>query len=94
MPKGAGAIIGFGIQGGKAAGMKFIDRVQLASHIANIGDAKTMVIPPASTTHQQLSEEEQRAAGVGPEYIRLCVGIEDIEDIQEDLDQALQASQS
>lgn len=94
MPKGAGAIIGFGIQGGKAAGMKFIDRVKLASHIANIGDAKTMVIHPASTTHQQLSEEEQRAAGVSPEYIRLCVGIEDIEDIQEDLDQALQASQS
>jgi O-acetylhomoserine (thiol)-lyase len=93
MPDGAGAIIGFGIKGGKAAGAKFINSVRLASHLANIGDAKTLVIHPASTTHQQLSEAEQRAAGVSPEYIRLCVGIEDLADIQADLDQALAASQ-
>jgi O-acetylhomoserine (thiol)-lyase len=93
LPKGAGAIIGFGIKGGREAGKTFIENVKLASHLANIGDAKTLVIHPASTTHQQLSDEEQRAAGVNPEFIRLCVGIEDLEDIQADLDQALQASQ-
>ena len=90
---GAGAIIGFGIKGGKAAGVKFIDSVKLASHLANIGDAKTLVIHPASTTHQQLSPAEQTAAGVTEEFIRLSVGIEDVEDIKEDLDQALRASQ-
>jgi O-acetylhomoserine (thiol)-lyase len=93
LTQGAGAIIGFGIRGGREAGVKFINSVKLASHLANIGDAKTLVIHPASTTHQQLSEEEQRAAGVTPEFIRLSVGIEDVEDIQADLDQALQASQ-
>ncbi|RPI61514.1 MAG: bifunctional O-acetylhomoserine aminocarboxypropyltransferase/cysteine synthase, partial [Planctomycetaceae bacterium] len=93
LPDGAGAIIGFGIKGGKAAGVKFINNVKLASHLANIGDAKTLVIHPASTTHQQLTETEQRATGVSPEFIRLCVGIEDIEDIKADLDQALMASQ-
>ncbi|MGA2265560.1 MAG: O-acetylhomoserine aminocarboxypropyltransferase/cysteine synthase [Phycisphaerae bacterium] len=93
MPDGAGAIIGFGIKGGKAAGAKFINAVRLASHLANIGDAKTLVIHPASTTHQQLTEAEQQATGVSPEYIRLCVGIEDLADIQADLDQALAASQ-
>jgi O-acetylhomoserine (thiol)-lyase len=93
LPAGAGAIVGFGIKGGKAAGVKFINAVKLASHLANIGDAKTLVIHPASTTHQQLSEQEQRATGVTPEYIRLCVGIEDLTDIQADLDQALAASQ-
>jgi O-acetylhomoserine (thiol)-lyase len=92
MPDGAGAIIGFGIRGGREAGAKFIDSVRLASHLANIGDAKTLVIHPASTTHQQLSEDEQRAAGVSPEYIRLCVGIEDVEDIKADLDQALRGA--
>ncbi|MEJ2201844.1 MAG: PLP-dependent transferase [Desulfuromonadaceae bacterium] len=70
-----------------------MDNVKLASHLANIGDAKTLVIHPASTTHQQLSEAQQRAAGVSPEFIRVSVGIEDIEDILADLDQALQASQ-
>jgi O-acetylhomoserine (thiol)-lyase len=89
---GAGGIIGFGIKGGKAAGVKFIDSVKLASHLANIGDAKTLVIHPASTTHQQLSAEEQAAAGVTEEFIRLSVGIEDVEDIKADLDQALRAS--
>ncbi len=90
---GAGAIIGFGIKGGKEAGVKFINSVKLASHLANIGDAKTLVIHPASTTHQQLTPEEQAATGVTPEYIRLSVGIEDIDDITADLDQALKASQ-
>jgi O-acetylhomoserine (thiol)-lyase len=93
LPEGVGAIIGFGIKGGRDAGAKFINAVKLASHLANIGDAKTLVIHPASTTHQQLSEAEQRATGVSPEYVRLCVGIEDVADIQADLDQALAASQ-
>lgn len=94
LPNGAGAIVGFGIKGGSAAGVKFINSVQLASHLANIGDAKTLVIHPASTTHQQLSEQQQAAAGVTPEYIRLSVGIEDVEDIKADIDQALKASQA
>ncbi len=93
LPHGAGAIMGFGIKGGRAAGVKFINNVKLASHLANIGDAKTLVIHPASTTHQQLTDEEQAAAGVNPEYIRLSVGIENVEDIKADLDQALKASQ-
>jgi len=90
-PKGAGAIIGFGVKGGKAASVKFIDKVRLASHLANIGDAKTLVIHPASTTHQQLSDEEQLATGVTPDFVRLSVGIEGVEDIIADLDQALKA---
>jgi O-acetylhomoserine (thiol)-lyase len=93
LPQGAGAILGFGVRGGKAAGVKFINSVKLASHLANVGDAKTLVIHPASTTHSQLTEEEQASAGVTPEYIRVSVGIEDIEDIKADLDQALRASQ-
>ena len=93
LPGGAGAIIGFGIKGGKAAGIKFINSVQLAKHLANILDARTLVIHPASTTHQQLSPQEQAAAGVSEEYIRLSVGIEDVEDIKADLDQALRAAQ-
>jgi O-acetylhomoserine (thiol)-lyase len=91
LTRGAGAILGFGIKGGKPAGVKFINSVKLARHLANIGDAKTLVIHPASTTHQQLSEAEQRSAGVTPEFIRLSVGLEDIEDIKADLDQALRA---
>jgi len=94
LPDGAGAIIGFGIRGGKPAGRRFIESVKLASHLANIGDAKTLVIHPATTTHQQLTDAEQRAAGVTPEYVRLCVGIEDVEDIKADLAQALSASQA
>ena len=93
LPAGQGAILGFGIKGGAAAGAKFIDSVKLASHLANIGDAKTLVIHPASTTHQQLSDAEQLAAGVTPDFIRVSVGIEDVEDIIADLDQALAASQ-
>jgi O-acetylhomoserine (thiol)-lyase len=93
LPAGQGAILGFGIKGGREAGAKFIDSVKLCSHLANIGDAKSLVIHPASTTHQQLSDEEQTAAGVSPDYIRISVGIEDILDITEDIDQALRASQ-
>ncbi|MGD0201950.1 MAG: O-acetylhomoserine aminocarboxypropyltransferase/cysteine synthase [Bryobacteraceae bacterium] len=94
LPNGAGAILGFGIRGGLKAGVRFIDSVKLASHLANIGDAKTLVIHPASTTHSQLTPEEQVATGVTPEYVRVSVGIEDIDDILADLDQALQASQA
>jgi O-acetylhomoserine (thiol)-lyase len=93
LPDGAGAILGFGIRGGKAAGVKFIDSVKLASHLANVGDAKTLVIHPASTTHSQLTEREQIETGVSPEYVRVSVGIESIEDIEADFDQALHASQ-
>jgi O-acetylhomoserine (thiol)-lyase len=93
LPDGAGAILGFGIRGGKAAGVKFINSVKLASHLANVGDAKTLVIHPASTTHSQLTEQEQRETGVSPEYVRVSVGIESIEDIKADFEQALRASQ-
>jgi O-acetylhomoserine (thiol)-lyase len=93
LPDGAGAILGFGIRGGRAAGIKFINNVKLASHLANIGDAKTLVIHPASTTHSQLTEAEQQETGVTQEYVRVSVGIEDFEDIKEDFDQALKASQ-
>jgi len=93
LPKGQGAILGFGVKGGRDAARTFISSCKLASHLANILDAKTLVIHPASTTHQQLSPEEQLAAGVTPDYVRVSVGIEDIEDILADLDQALAASQ-
>ncbi len=94
LTNGFGGLMGFGIKGGAQAGVKFINNVKLASHLANIGDAKTLVIHPASTTHSQLTEEEQASTGVTPEYIRLSVGIEDVEDIIADLDQALQTSQA
>jgi O-acetylhomoserine (thiol)-lyase len=93
LPDGQGAILGFGIKGGRDAGIKFINSCKLASHLANVLDAKTLVIHPATTTHQQLSEAEQRAAGVSPEYIRVSVGLEDKKDILADLEQALRASQ-
>jgi len=93
LPKGEGAIIGFGIKGGIEAGKKFIDNVKLLSHLANIGDAKSLVIHPASTTHQQLSEQEQLASGVSPDFIRLSIGLENIDDIIADIEQALAASQ-
>lgn len=92
LPKGQGAILTFGVKGGLSAGSKFIDNVQLASHLANIGDAKTLVIHPASTTHQQLNEQDQKAAGVTQDMIRVSVGIEDVADIIADLDQALVAA--
>ncbi len=89
MPKGTSSIIGFGIKGGKEAGIKFIDNLKLFSLVANVGDAKSLVIHPASTTHQQLSNDQQIATGVTEDYIRLSIGIEDYEDIVNDLDQAL-----
>ena len=92
LKRGFGGILGFGIKGGLPAGKKFIDSVKLLSHLANIGDAKTLVIHPASTTHQQLTPEEQAATGVTADYIRLSVGLEDVEDIQADIDQALRAA--
>ncbi len=93
LPKGAGAILGFGVKGGVAAARKFIESVRLASHLANIGDAKTLVIHPATTTHSQQTPAELLAAGIGEDYIRVSVGLEDLEDIKADLDQALQLSQ-
>jgi O-acetylhomoserine (thiol)-lyase len=90
LQKGAGAILGFGIKGGLEAGKKFINSLQLISHLANIGDAKSLAIHPASTTHQQLSAEEQLATGVTPDFIRLSIGIEHIDDIIADIDQALE----
>ncbi len=93
LPHGAGSIVSFGVKGGRAAGRKFIESVRLASHLANVGDAKTLVIHPASTTHQQMSAEQLAAAGLGEELIRLSVGIEASEDIVADLAQALRASQ-
>jgi O-acetylhomoserine (thiol)-lyase len=93
-PKGAGAVFSFGIKGGYDAGRKFIDSMKMFSHLANVGDARSLVIHPSSTTHQQLSPEQQKAAGVEPEMVRVSIGLEDIEDILWDLDQALQGSQS
>jgi O-acetylhomoserine (thiol)-lyase len=93
LKKGFGGILGFGIKGGLEAGKKFINSVKLFSHLANIGDAKSLVIHPASTTHQQLTAEEQAATGVTQDYVRLSIGIEDVEDIKADIDQALKASQ-
>jgi O-acetylhomoserine (thiol)-lyase len=87
---GYGALMGFGVKGGSEAGKRFIDNLKLFSHLANIGDSKSLVIHPASTTHQQLTLEEQMATGVTPDYIRLSIGIEDIEDIIADLKQALE----
>jgi O-acetylhomoserine (thiol)-lyase len=89
LPKGAGAILGFGIKGGLEAGKKFIDSLELISHLANIGDAKSLAIHPATTTHQQLSAQEQLATGVTPDFIRLSIGIEHIDDIIYDIDNAL-----
>lgn len=93
LPKGAGAVIGFGIKGGKAAGKSFIDSLKIFSHLANVGDARSLAIHPATTTHQQLSAEEQISTGVTDDYVRLAVGIEDLNDILWDLDQALTVSQ-
>jgi len=89
MPKGAGALLSFGIQGGYEAGVKFISGLQFVSHLANIGDAKSLVIHPASTTHRQLSEADQVKAGVPPDMVRLSIGLETLDDILWDLDQAL-----
>lgn len=93
LPKGAGAVLGFGIKGGKQAGRAFIDNLKLFSHLANVGDARSLAIHPATTTHSQLSAEEQAATGVTEDYVRLAIGIEDIDDILWDLDQALKIAQ-
>jgi len=89
LPKGPGAMLGFGVKGGREAGAAFINNLKLLSHVANLGDAKSLAIHPASTTHSQLSPEEQIKAGVSPDFIRLSIGIEDVDDILWDLDQAL-----
>ena len=94
MPKGCGSIMTFGIKGGLNAGERFIEALEFFSHLANVGDAKSLVIHPASTTHRQLSEEDQLKAGISPDMIRLSIGIEDIDDILWDLDQALAKSSS
>jgi len=93
LPKGSGAILSFGIKGGREAGRKFIESVKLASHLANVGDAKTLVIHPASTTHQQMSAEALESAGIGENLVRVSVGIEDVGDIIADLKASLRASQ-
>jgi O-acetylhomoserine (thiol)-lyase len=92
-PKGAGAILSFGIQGGRKAGAKLIERLRVFSHLANVGDAKSLVIHPASTTHQQMSVEDLARSGVGEELVRLSIGLEDPQDLIDDLAQALAASQ-
>lgn len=89
LPKGPGAVLGFGVQGGLQAGRDFINRLKLVSHLANLGDARSLAIHPASTTHSQLTPDQQLSAGVRPDFVRLSIGIEDIEDILWDLDQAL-----
>ena len=93
LPKGAGSIVSFGLAGGRAAGARFIETCKLASHLANVGDAKTLVLHPASTTHQQMDAAQLEAAGVGEDMIRLSVGLEDPDDIIDDLRQAIRASQ-
>ncbi|MFW6415455.1 MAG: PLP-dependent transferase, partial [Thermodesulfobacteriota bacterium] len=93
LQSGFGSMVGFGINGGSTAGRKFIESLQLFSHLANIGDAKSLAIHPASTTHAQLNPEEQEKSGVTPDFIRLSVGIEHIDDILADLEQALQMAE-
>jgi O-acetylhomoserine (thiol)-lyase len=90
-PLGAGAVLTFGLKGGFDAGVELISNVKLFSHLANIGDTRSLILHPASTTHRQLTDEQKRTAGAGPEVVRLSVGIEDVEDLIEDLDQALSA---
>ncbi len=90
LPKGTGAILGFGVKGGLEAGKKFIESLQLFSHVANVGDSRSLAIHPASTTHSQLTEEQQGSAGVSPDFVRLSIGLEEIDDILWDLEQALQ----
>jgi O-acetylhomoserine (thiol)-lyase len=93
LPTGAGSIVSFGVKGGRAAGARFIEACRLASHLANVGDAKTLVIHPASTTHLQLGEEQLAAVGLCDDMVRLSVGLEDPGDIVADLGRALRASQ-
>jgi len=94
MPKGQGSIVTFGIKGGTEAGRKLIDHVKIFSHLANLGDAKSLIIHPSSTTHQQLSDEQQMDAGVSKDLVRISVGVEDVEDLIWDLEQAIAVSQA
>jgi O-acetylhomoserine (thiol)-lyase len=89
LPEGPGAVFAFGVRGGREAGARFIESCRLASHLANIGDTRTLVIHPASTTHQQLDDEALQAGGITPDLVRISVGLEDVDDICADLDQAL-----
>ena len=89
LPKGAGSILTFGVKGGSEAGQAFINRAQFMSHLANVGDARTLIIHPASTTHRQLDEQQQLAAGVTPDMVRISVGLETLDDILWDIEQAL-----
>ena len=93
LPKGCGAIFSFGLKGGREAGRKFIEALELFSHLANVGDARSLVIHPATTTHQQMSAEELKAAGVGEDLVRLSIGLEDTADLIDDLERGLRASQ-
>lgn len=90
-PKGAGAVFTFGVKGGYEAGVKLVNSVKLLSHLANVGDTRSLIIHPSSTTHRQLTEEQQKAAGAGPDVVRLSVGLEEPTDIIADLDQSLNA---
>jgi O-acetylhomoserine (thiol)-lyase len=94
LPKGQGAIVSFGIKGGLEAGQKFVDSLELQSHLANVGDTRSLAIHPASTTHQQLEPAEQESSGVTPDLVRLSVGIESIDDILADLDAGFRAAKS
>jgi O-acetylhomoserine (thiol)-lyase len=91
-PKGAGAVFTFGLEGGYDAGVRLVSNLRLFSHLANIGDTRSLVIHPASTTHRQLTDEQRKGAGAGPEVVRLSIGLEDTEDLIADLDQALDAA--
>ena len=91
LPKGAGSMVSFGVQGGRAAGAKFIETLEVFSHLANVGDAKSLILHPASTTHQQMNAEQLEAAGIGEDMIRMSVGLEDPEDLMGDLSRALRA---
>ena len=92
-PRGAGSIVCFGVKGGRKAGEKAIEQVEVFSHLANVGDAKSLILHPASTTHQQLTTEQLEKAGSGEDMIRVSIGLEDVDDLMADLDQALRASQ-
>ncbi len=92
LPKGAGSVFTFGLKGGYEAGLKFVDTVEIFSHLANVGDTRSLVIHPASTTHRQLTPEQREAAGAGDNVIRLSIGIEDVDDLIKDIDKALNAA--
>jgi len=94
MPKGAGALFTFRLKGGYEACVRFVDNLKMFSHVANLGDTRSLVIHPASTTHRQLTDEQLEASGAGRDIVRLSIGIEDVEDIKADLDQALKAAHS